>query len=333
MGLLQRLRERKLAKPRSLDTIKKLIIVAASRVGINKSAALAGLSGLSKQHYRIRLALFTGETLLMAGKPDRQGNPVDRFCVFRDDPRLVDGRLVLINPLESPLIGGRFDLLPSIPSGSAPGTETSVNQPIPADPTLATVAADKAVDLFSGPSGPTGFPTKTGGSDVGLSSALTGGLSAVGKFVGDVVSSDAAGALIEAGVGVGTLALTQKIGSGSSSPGGGGGGSVSNPFGGVGSSFFERDAAGDISGIEGFEFGDVARVGEALSRAFFPTISKYTGAITGARAMTHVEVNPVTGKPTFFKPAGEVALWTSDFAAARKVKRLAAKASRGRRKY
>lgn len=62
----------------------------------------------------------------------------------------------------------------------------------------------------------------------------------------------------------------------------------------------------------------------------------FLGAITspfrasGARAVarTFAVPNPLTGMVTWFKPAGRPVLWSGDFAAAKRVKKVAAKARR-----
>ncbi len=47
-----------------------------------------------------------------------------------------------------------------------------------------------------------------------------------------------------------------------------------------------------------------------------------------ARAQTFVAVNPVTGRPTWFKPAGRPILWSRDLTTCKTVKRVARQARR-----
>ncbi len=58
-----------------------------------------------------------------------------------------------------------------------------------------------------------------------------------------------------------------------------------------------------------------------LSSMFRPTRA-------GASAQTFVVPNPATGRPTWFKPAGRPVLWSGDLSAARRVKKVAARARR-----
>ena len=51
---------------------------------------------------------------------------------------------------------------------------------------------------------------------------------------------------------------------------------------------------------------------------------------TSARAQTFMAANPVTGKATWFRPAGVPLLWSGDVSAAKRVARVARKARRAR---
>lgn len=66
--------------------------------------------------------------------------------------------------------------------------------------------------------------------------------------------------------------------------------------------------------------GDATR----LMVPFRPTMA-------GARAQPFVAQNPVTGSLTWFKPAGRPILWSGDLTAAKRVKRIAARARRSSR--
>lgn len=54
------------------------------------------------------------------------------------------------------------------------------------------------------------------------------------------------------------------------------------------------------------------------------------GGGRGARAKTHVRADPVTGRAVWFRPAGRPILWTSDLSAAKRVRKVAARARRAR---
>lgn len=54
----------------------------------------------------------------------------------------------------------------------------------------------------------------------------------------------------------------------------------------------------------------------------------FTATLAGHRAQPFIGINPTTGRRTWFKPAGQPVLWSGDFAAARRVRRVAMKARR-----
>jgi hypothetical protein len=54
--------------------------------------------------------------------------------------------------------------------------------------------------------------------------------------------------------------------------------------------------------------------------------------MAGARAQPFVSANPVSGKLTWFKPAGKPILWSGDLTACRRVNRIASRARRVSRK-
>lgn len=75
-------------------------------------------------------------------------------------------------------------------------------------------------------------------------------------------------------------------------------------------------------------FIDITRQGggatlSALTSPFVPSMA-------GARAQAHIQPNPVTGKLTWFKPAGKPILWSGDLTACRRVSRIARRARRVR---
>lgn len=313
------------------------------------------------------LAAQTGETLVSA--IGERGNPIS---VFRDDPRLVSGKIQLVSARDKALIGDRFGALP--PTGtprnlSPAGAVREAHFDFPISDAAAAAANAAAgfnpvppapgtpIPVGTGVIGPTlnmktvePSPVK-GGEPMGLASALSGAANQITA----ALNSEVVSGLIDAGTSIGISALQNKI-SGPGSPSGTTGVFHSDPAknraindalargdtgfalqiaassgGNATPALFERDAAGNITGLEGVEFGSSADVGSAVSRAFFPTISKWTGEVSGARAGAHLRVNPVSGKPTWFGPLGDPVLWSRDFAASRKVSRLARKAARRKR--
>lgn len=82
--------------------------------------------------------------------------------------------------------------------------------------------------------------------------------------------------------------------------------------------------------IPGVEFGQGADVGSALTQNFVPTRSRFTGAVTGARAQNFVAINPVSGAITWFGPIGRPILWSGDVRAAKRLKKIARFAARKR---
>lgn len=71
---------------------------------------------------------------------------------------------------------------------------------------------------------------------------------------------------------------------------------------------------------------DIAPQGGAeLFSPFVPTMG-------GARAQAFVASNPMTGRLTWFKPAGRPILWSGDLSAAKRVRKVAARARRSSRR-
>lgn len=89
-------------------------------------------------------------------------------------------------------------------------------------------------------------------------------------------------------------------------------------FGGIGAGFVP--AAFDLPFIDIVPQGGGAQLG-SLTSPFVPTMA-------GARAQAFVSPNPMTGKLTWFKPAGKPILWSGDLTACRRVSRIARRAKR-----
>jgi hypothetical protein len=54
------------------------------------------------------------------------------------------------------------------------------------------------------------------------------------------------------------------------------------------------------------------------------------GGSRGARAKTHVQMDPISGRPVWFKPAGRPLLWSGDLTAVKRVRKIASRARRAR---
>jgi hypothetical protein len=50
----------------------------------------------------------------------------------------------------------------------------------------------------------------------------------------------------------------------------------------------------------------------------------------GARAKIHVQIDPISGRPVWFRPAGRPILWSSDLSACKRVRKVASRARRAR---
>ena len=66
--------------------------------------------------------------------------------------------------------------------------------------------------------------------------------------------------------------------------------------------------------------------GAGATQLMSPFIPSCQGA--SARAQPFVAANPMTGKLTWFKPAGRPILWSGDLSAAKRVRKVAARARR-----
>lgn len=104
------------------------------------------------------------------------------------------------------------------------------------------------------------------------------------------------------------------------------------PGGGLG--FAPTAAAGALSRVAPYVIGGAAGyIGETIADYFqgnggaCPT-KPFTSGGSSARATTFVTANPVTGKATWFKPAGRPILWSGDLSACRRVRKVAGKARR-----
>lgn len=60
--------------------------------------------------------------------------------------------------------------------------------------------------------------------------------------------------------------------------------------------------------------------------------SPFRSTMAGAAAQAHIQTNPVSGKITWFKPAGRPILWSGDLTACRRVGKIATRARRSRGK-
>ena len=78
-----------------------------------------------------------------------------------------------------------------------------------------------------------------------------------------------------------------------------------------------------LGALGGALFGGRGDLAAGISEPFMPTAA-------GARAKTFLAANPVTGKPTWFKPAGQPILWSGDLSACKRVNKVARRASRSR---
>lgn len=85
--------------------------------------------------------------------------------------------------------------------------------------------------------------------------------------------------------------------------------------------------------------GGGALLGEVIERSLTPggggAMPANIGApfrptMAGARAQLFVVANPVTGTPTWFKPAGRPILFSGDLTACKRVQKIARRARRGR---
>jgi len=76
---------------------------------------------------------------------------------------------------------------------------------------------------------------------------------------------------------------------------------------------------------QGALVGGLGAGGGTLTSPFRPTMA-------GARAQLHIQTNPVTGRPTWFRPAGQPILFSGDLGACKRVDRIARRARGSRRK-
>lgn len=75
-------------------------------------------------------------------------------------------------------------------------------------------------------------------------------------------------------------------------------------------------------------FIDITRQGGAGTLAALT--SPFIPSMAGARAQAFISPNPVSGKLTWFKPAGRPILWSGDLTACKRVNRIARRARRAR---
>lgn len=78
------------------------------------------------------------------------------------------------------------------------------------------------------------------------------------------------------------------------------------------------------------EFGLTGGGGNGMGSTMALIRSPFRPTAAGASAQLFVVPNPVTGRPTWFRPAGRPVLFSGDFAAARRVSKVAGRARRRR---
>lgn len=106
--------------------------------------------------------------------------------------------------------------------------------------------------------------------------------------------------------------------------------------GGVGMAQFQtsrpgfQTAGGLLNGGLDLPFIDI--VGQGGGQQLSRLTSPFVPTQAGARAQHFVAPNPISGKLTWFKPAGKPILWSGDLTACRRVGRIAARARRSRGK-
>lgn len=87
-----------------------------------------------------------------------------------------------------------------------------------------------------------------------------------------------------------------------------------------------------FGGNGGLDLPLIDIVGQGGAGQLAKLTSPFVPTMAGARAQPFVASNPVTGKLTWFKPAGRPILWSGDLTACRRVGRIAARARRSRGK-
>lgn len=93
-----------------------------------------------------------------------------------------------------------------------------------------------------------------------------------------------------------------------------------------------QPAAFNLPGTNGFGLPFVDIVGQGGGAALGALTSPFRPTMAGAAAQAHIQPNPVTGKITWFKPAGRPILWSGDLTACRRVGKIAMRARRARGK-
>lgn len=85
-------------------------------------------------------------------------------------------------------------------------------------------------------------------------------------------------------------------------------------------------------GNGGFGLPFIDIVGQGGGATLAGLTSPFRATMAGAAPQAHVQANPVTGKTTWFKPAGRPILWSGDLTACRRVGKIATRARRSRGK-
>jgi len=100
--------------------------------------------------------------------------------------------------------------------------------------------------------------------------------------------------------------------------------------GGAGQVFQDIFAGRGVLGLGGPDFGGIVGGGSSTAPGpgACPTSAPFRAGRVGANPSTFVVPNPVTGAPTWFKPAGRPLLWSGDLRAAKTVRRIARLAKR-----
>lgn len=188
----------------------------------------------------------------------------------------------------------------------------------------------------------------SGVTDMGLFSALAGvtssigaGIGAIGGGIGSAIGAigGSLGQIIPGALNLvgGVLGIPGVLGGGQQvvQPRALGTGPVTS-LSGFGSSSFGPGAT-----VTGIPFATLAQgtmtqqlTAEARELASGGLASPFKVTCGGSRlaAQTHIQINPVTGSLTWFKPAGKPILWSGDLAATKRVARIAKRARRSRGK-
>lgn len=175
----------------------------------------------------------------------------------------------------------------------------------------------------------------------GVTSSIGAGIGAIGGGIGSAIGAigGSLGQIIPGALNLvgGVLGIPGVLGGGQQvvQPRALGTGPVTS-LSGFGSSSFGPGAT-----VTGIPFATLAQgtmtqqlTAEARELASGGLASPFKVTCGGSRlaAQTHIQINPVTGSLTWFKPAGKPILWSGDLAATKRVARIAKRARRSRGK-